>query len=447
MNLSKRAIGFVIGLATVALIGLVVIQVRNLNSSIDTNRHIFLQKIDLCSSKLGDRFVSDKYALDLLFKAIRHVGETGDLNDPKLDEHMRAMIDQVFEEYSLDLPYEYAIYRHTDEENEEGTPLFKFVLGDAGSTLDFELQSCITPQERGHAWSTLTCTLGTTFGGRDNAGYHLAVFFPSKETYIFAQSSGALMLSVVFILLLLCCFAYTLIIIRKQKKLSVIKNDFINNLTHEFKTPIASISLATSMLKRGEEEVDARRKSNYLNLIEHESKRLEGQVDKVLQIAMIDSGNFSLDKKRLDVHEAIQRVVQSMNLVVGKRKGRITLHLNATQSQVMADETHLVNIIYNLVDNALKYTVDIPEIAITTRDGDKGIEISVRDNGIGIGDEIQKFIFDKFYRAETGDVHNVKGFGLGLSYVKKIIEAHKGSIALDSQVDQGSEFRLYFPFN
>ncbi len=227
----------------------------------------------------------------------------------------------------------------------------------------------------------------------------------------------------------------------------MIKNDFINNLTHEFKTPIASIALATSMLKSNKPSIEKRKRANYLNLIELESKRLEGQVDKVLQIAMIDSGNFTLEKKRLDVHEVIKRVVSSTELVVSKRKGSISLNLNATQSEVMADGTHLVNIIYNLIDNALKYTIDIPEITITTSDHVQGIEISIQDNGIGIGEDIQHYIFDKFYRAESGNIQNAKGFGLGLSYVKKIIEEHKGRIDLRSTLDKGSEFRLYFPFS
>ena len=246
---------------------------------------------------------------------------------------------------------------------------------------------------------------------------------------------------------LLFCFAYTLMVIQRQKKLSTIKNEFINNLTHEFKTPIASISLAANMLRNNDASIDDKKRLNYLGLIDHESKRLEGQVDKVLQIAMVDSGNFSLEKKQLNIHDIIHRVVDSMSLVVNERKGNIKLYLGANKADVMADETHLVNIIYNLVDNALKYTTDVPEIAISTSDTEDGIQISIKDNGIGIGEEIQKYIFDKFYRAETGDVHNVKGFGLGLSYVKKIIEAHKGKINLTSQINQGSEFRLYFPIS
>ena len=272
------------------------------------------------------------------------------------------------------------------------------------------------------------------------------MFFPDQDAYVFAQSSGALLLSILFIALLIGSFCYTLIVISKQKRLSSIKNDFINNLTHEFKTPIASIALATSMLKNEKHKPDRNRRANYLNLIELESKRLEGQVDKVLQIAMIDSGNFTLEKEELDVHEVIKRVVDSMKLAVNKRKGTISLNLQSTTSTVLADGTHLLNIIYNLVDNALKYTVDVPEITITTSDHPEGIEISIRDNGIGIGEEIQHYIFDKFYRAESGNIQNVKGFGLGLSYVKKIIEEHKGKIQLQSKLNQGSEFKIYFPF-
>ena len=200
------------------------------------------------------------------------------------------------------------------------------------------------------------------------------------------------------------------------------------------------------MLKNSKLE-STKKRSNYLNLIELESKRLEGQVDKVLQIAMIDSGNFTLEKKELDVHEVIGRVVESMRLAVSKRNGDISLQLNATQSKVLVDGTHLVNIIYNLIDNALKYTVDVPQIMIATSDHSQGIEISIKDNGIGIGEEIQRYIFDKFYRAQSGNIQDVKGFGLGLSYVKKIIEEHKGKIDLVSQINKGSEFRLYFPFS
>jgi two-component system phosphate regulon sensor histidine kinase PhoR len=433
MQLSKKAIVLVIGIATLALVGLSVLQVQNLRSSLKTNKQIFLQKVDLACSKIAHEFVTSPYYTEELNKAADKMLLSNELNDPETDALMTGIIDPIFDENGIDLAYEYAVYMHKPER--EG---FSFVVGDDGSSLDFELKNCTNPQERGHGWANLTCSSG--------GNMHLALFFPDQDAYVFAQSRGALIMSIIFIVLLIGSFAYTLIVIKKQKRLSLIKNDFINNLTHEFKTPIASISLATSMLKN-DKAVDKRKKSNYLNLIELESKRLEGQVDKVLQIAMIDSGNFTLEKKQLDVHDVIRRVVESMKLVVSKRNGNIKLQLNATKSEVVADDTHLVNIIYNLIDNALKYTIDVPEILIATSDNPQGIEISIKDNGIGIGEEIQRYIFDKFYRAESGNIQNAKGFGLGLSYVKKIIEEHKGRIDLQSQLNQGSEFRLYFPFS
>ncbi len=433
MRLSNKATVFVIAIATIALIGLSILQIENLRSSLVTNKQIFLQKVELASSKISNEFLSNPYYSDILRKASHHVAQTGMLNDPELHQIMKGVLDPILIELDIDMPYEYAVYQH--KRYGQG---FDFVMGDDGASPVFELKYCENPKERGHGWASLTCGSG--------GDLHLALFFPDQDAYVFAQSSGALLLSILFIALLIGSFCYTLIVISKQKRLSSIKNDFINNLTHEFKTPIASIALATSMLKNEKHKPDKNRRANYLNLIELESKRLEGQVDKVLQIAMIDSGNFTLEKEELDVHEVIKRVVDSMKLAVNKRKGTISLNLQSTTSTVLADGTHLLNIIYNLVDNALKYTVDVPEITITTSDHPEGIEISIRDNGIGIGEEIQHYIFDKFYRAESGNIQNVKGFGLGLSYVKKIIEEHKGKIQLQSKLNQGSEFKIYFPF-
>lgn len=433
MQLSKKAIVVVIGIATTALVGLSILQVHNLRSSLVTHKQIFLQKVDLAATKISNEFLSSSYYISELSEASYRMENSSQLNDPKMDQIMRSIIDPILEQHSINIKYEYAVYRHKIVDDG-----FRFVMGDDGASMNFELKNCSNPNERGHGWANLTCSSG--------GNLHLALFFPDRDAYVFAQSRGALFLSIAFILLLIGSFTYTIIVIRNQKRLSSIKNDFINNLTHEFKTPIASISLATSMLKN-DKQSDKRKKDNYLNLIELESKRLEGQVDKVLQIAMIDSGNFTLEKQDLDLHDVIHRVVGSMKLAVEKRSGEISLGLNATKSTVHADGTHVVNIIYNLIDNALKYTVDVPKIEIETNDHSDGIQISIKDNGIGIGEEIQRYVFDKFYRAESGDIQNVKGFGLGLSYVKKIIEEHKGSIDLSSTLNKGSEFKLYFPFS
>ena len=437
MRLSNKTIGIVIGLAAVSLIGLSVLQINYLDSSLKANRGIFMQKVDIISASLGNRFQEIDVFPELLNHAIK--GQLhGGRQIIEVDQKIRAVIDELLVTYNLGVPYEYTIYTHKSDTDES---LFTYAMGNkVFGAEEFNLQ-CDQLKERNYGWTNLTCSKG--YGESDN--YHLALFFPNLDNYLFAQSSKALLFSLIFILLLLCSISYMVIVIRRQKKLSTIKNDFINNLTHEFKTPLASVLLASGILNKEYDQIDEEKRKNYLNLISHESKRLEGQVDKILQIAMIDSGNFTLEKKLLNVHDVINRVLESMMILVGERNGKIKLNLEASNPLVMADETHLVNIISNLVDNALKYTRLNPDIEITTSDREDGVQITIRDNGIGIGKEIQKYVFDKFYRAQGGDVHNVKGFGLGLSYVKKIIEAHKGRIDLNSSINHGTEFRLFFP--
>jgi two-component system phosphate regulon sensor histidine kinase PhoR len=183
----------------------------------------------------------------------------------------------------------------------------------------------------------------------------------------------------------------------------------------------------------------------YTEIIGSESNRLKNQVDKIMQMALIDSGNLTLEKKQLDLHDLIEKVAENLKMMVDEKSGSVSLNLVATKYLVLADETHLKNIVYNLMDNALKYSRDIPEIEIKTEDHKDGVVFSVKDNGIGMEKEQQKFIFDQFYRAQKGDVHDVKGFGLGLSYVKSIVEAHKGNVGLKSVLNEGSEFTVYLP--
>jgi two-component system phosphate regulon sensor histidine kinase PhoR len=222
------------------------------------------------------------------------------------------------------------------------------------------------------------------------------------------------------------------------------KNDFINNLTHEFKTPIFSIDLASSILKKAPELQKSNKLLRYVDVIENEGKRLSSQVDKVLQMALVDSGNFKLEKKNIDIHELIFKVVKNFEILVNDRGGKIELNLLANKTILFVDETHLKNILYNLLDNAQKYSTNNPEIVITTEDSEVGLSLSIQDNGIGINEHIQQYVFDKFYRGDSSDIHNIKGFGLGLSYVKSVIDAHKAKIDLISDPDTGSTFVLEF---
>ncbi|CAN5190699.1 HAMP domain-containing sensor histidine kinase [soil metagenome] len=274
----------------------------------------------------------------------------------------------------------------------------------------------------------------------------LMVHFPNKKAYILSSLGIMAFSSMLIILIITLCFVYTVYIIFRQKKLSDMKTDFINNMTHELKTPVATISLASEMLMNKDVAADQVRLQRFANVIYEENKRLGGQVEKVLQMAVLDKGGAKLNLNQVDVHDRIKAIVDKMALQMDDRGGDFALDLKATRTHITADELHLTNIITDLVDNALKYSADTPHVTIATEDASNGIVISVTDRGIGMNKEQQKRIFEKFYRVPTGNIHNVKGFGLGLSYVKAMVEAHAGSIRLRSELLQGSTFEVFLPY-
>ena len=275
----------------------------------------------------------------------------------------------------------------------------------------------------------------------------LSVIFPNEKNYILKTMWVLLACSAIFILIIIYSFSYTVTTIFRQKKLSDIKNDFINNMTHEFKTPISTISLACEVLNDKTIEKTNERTDNYVKMINDENKRLGLLVENILQTAVLDKGEFKLKVSEVDVHAVILQTLSNVQLAVSKKEGEIVTDLSATQNIIDADKVHLTNVIYNLLDNALKYSSEKPLIKISTANVTNGILISVKDNGIGIGKENQRKIFDKLYRVPTGNVHNVKGFGLGLSYVKAIVEKHRGTITIESELNSGSTFIIYLPLN
>lgn len=274
----------------------------------------------------------------------------------------------------------------------------------------------------------------------------LFVHFPNRERFIWKSVWATSMLSLFFTAIILFCFIYTIQVIFKQKKLSEIKNDFINNMTHEFKTPIATISLAADSMTNPNIINNPSRLERFANIIKEENRRMNKQVEKVLQMALLEKEEFKLKPKEINVHDVIEMAVQNIGLQIEKREGILKEELLAENPMIVADEVHLTNVVYNLLDNANKYSPEHPHITIHTEDVvGGGVKIIVTDRGIGMSRENQRKIFDKFYRVSTGNVHDVKGFGLGLSYVKRIVEAHGGSIHVKSEVNKGSQFVLYFP--
>ena len=282
------------------------------------------------------------------------------------------------------------------------------------------------------------------FFGSDKSRANLFLIFPDR---VEASMSSVFLLvpSMIITLLLVLCFAFCIAVIIRQKKLSTIKNDFINNMTHEFKTPIATISLAAQMLKDDAVNNSPESVNRFAGIIKDESKRLTFQVEKVLQTALFTETRMKLKVKNVHVNEIVENQLAKFNLRVEDRKGQLFCHLNADRDEVLADEVHITNVISNLLDNAIKYCAKTPEISVYTRNKGDEIIISVIDNGIGIASKEQKLIFERFYRVSTGNLHDVKGFGLGLSYVKKIIEAHGGRIEVESALDKGSRFDIILP--
>jgi two-component system, OmpR family, phosphate regulon sensor histidine kinase PhoR len=276
---------------------------------------------------------------------------------------------------------------------------------------------------------------------------YVSIYFPGQKRYIFESLGFICTSSLLLTLILIFGFSSIIYIILRQKKLSEIKNDFVNNLTHELKTPISTISLASQMLKDKSIPTEAKNMDYITRVIDEETKRLSLQVEKVLQTAIFDKGELRLKYKEININDLTSNIVQHFHLPIENKNGRIELHTLATAPLLKADEVHLTNAIRNLIDNAIKYCREFPDITIETRNLNGDLFISVVDRGIGISKENQRKIFEQFYRVPTGNVHNVKGFGLGLSYVKKIIDAHGGKIILESELNKGSRFTIQLPVN
>ncbi|MBN1950497.1 MAG: HAMP domain-containing histidine kinase [Bacteroidales bacterium] len=274
---------------------------------------------------------------------------------------------------------------------------------------------------------------------------HLSVFFPEKKFHILMQMISWIVLSAVFLLIIIGVFSFIIYSMIRQKKISEIRNDFINNMTHEFKTPISTISLASEILMKEEQKPNAERIRKYSNIIYDENKRMQSQVELVLETAQIERQEVKLKKEPHDIHEILRNTGKCFCVEQEGKNTVIQYELMASDPVILIDENHFRNVVSNLVDNGIKYSGPDPHITIETKDHNKGILIVFTDKGIGISREAQKRIFDKFYRVSTGNKHDVKGFGLGLFYVKTIIESHGGYVDIRSNLNKGSSFFVFLP--
>ena len=278
-----------------------------------------------------------------------------------------------------------------------------------------------------------------------NSKYQLLITFPQKKKFLFREIVGITLLSIIFTLIIIIAYANALHQLIKQRQISEIKTDFINNMTHEFKTPIATINLALDAIKNPKVIDDKEKVFRYLQMIRDENKRMHAQVENVLRISKLEKKELDISKESYNVQDIIEDAIEHVNLIVEDRQGTITTHFEATRTTVLLNDVHFTNVIVNILDNAIKYSPELPVIDIYTENIKEFILIKVKDQGSGMNKVAQKRIFEKFYREHTGDLHNVKGHGLGLAYVKRIVEDHNGQVFVESEKGKGSTFIIKVP--
>lgn len=441
-----------------ALIGTAVIQWYWVWWSVQLKEEQFEKAIKESLKRVASRIEDRGYVLEeseqyLLYKGtweqkrmlIEQKDRENRIHPPSLDKridpkNLDYLIKQELKDIDHSMKFSYGIYDNKMKSFIILNGNYVVSIGENDKSTTTEISAENFPKE-----STYEVRL---FNSLSDAGGILKLSFPTKQRWLWKSVWPIMTLSLALISLILICFSYVIYVVFRQKKLSEIKNDFVNNMTHEFKTPIATISLASDsilspMIINAPDKI-----KKFADIIKQENRRMLSQVEKVLQMALLDKHDFQLSLRRIDIHEIINQAVQNVNLQVTQKQGVIEMDLKANQSFVYADQTHLTNIIYNLLDNANKYTPDSPKILIKTRNtGTMNLEISVQDNGIGMTKESQKLIFEKFYRVPTGNLHNVKGFGLGLSYVKAMVLAHNGKIRVMSELGKGSTFIVDMPIH
>lgn len=418
---TRRTIRIVIALATVSIIGLFATQLYWMDKAFDLREREFNDRVNIALRSVAQEIMAlNKDSSDVppvrQLSSNYFIVSTNDTLHPYLLENL---LEAEFRSRNLKTNFEYSIYDcFTDS----------LVFGGAVMLSESPTKSVeprVIPK-----WE------------RDS--HYFGVYFPDKDNYLISQmtiwvfSSSILLVVIIF-------FAYTLWVILKQKKLSEIKNDFINNMTHEFKTPISTITASAELLRSGNLDENKEKRERYYRMIADESNRLKLQVEKVLQMAQFDKNEIDLNRTVCDIHELIEQAATSVQILLDERNGKLKFEFEAVNPKLKVDELHFTNIIRNLLDNAIKYCVQSPFIVIKTSSSKNGVTISVKDNGIGISTPQKKQIFEKFYRVPTGNVHNVKGFGLGLYYVKSLVAAHNGTVDVSSD-SNGSTFTIFLPY-
>ncbi|MBR9757086.1 MAG: HAMP domain-containing histidine kinase [Algicola sp.] len=334
-------------------------------------------------------------------------------------EEIHKLLKRKLTEDNIKLDFEFAIYSNN--------------LATKVQSSDFELQKA----------STFSVPIFQNDNDLNN--YQLLVNFPHRNKFLQSSMIRMTLLSIIFTSIIVIAYYSALAQLLKQRKISEIKSDFINNMTHEFKTPIATINLALDAIRNPKIIEDKEKVMRYLNMIKDENKRMHAQVENVLRISKLEKNELNISKERVKLHDLIEDAISHVALIIEDRQGFIKTHLQADKSSVLANETHFTNVIVNILDNAIKYSPNPPKIDVYTENVGTNVILRIKDQGSGMSKVAQKHVFDKFYREHTGNIHNVKGHGLGLAYVKQIVDDHQGHISVESEKDKGSTFIIKLP--
>ena len=424
--MNRRIIIATIIAMTIALVGLLGIQIywirsaaaikeANFRRSVNEAMATVIQKIERTERVRAMRLNPDERTLGFS----RHLPYDSILTAAELDSIIRIQLNGR----GVDTRFEFCIYKPERQEFlMESKPSVRAEMIEKGSAFVLFQADIYTSPE------------------------YLLVYFPREKQFLLTELWGMLLISFILLIVIVYSFTYTIATIFRQKRLSEMKNDFINNMTHEFKTPVATISLACEALGDADIRNSEEMTESYLSIISEENKRLALMAEKILQTAVIDKGQLKMNRETVDLHTVITDVIKNLRIQVQIKDGEIKRRLKASRPQVEGDRVHLTNLVYNLLDNANKYSPKKPLIFIFTENTANGVVMTIEDNGIGISKNEQKKIFDKLYRVPTGNIHDVRGFGLGLSYVKAIVDEHHGKITVESEVNKGTRFRVFLPF-
>ncbi len=409
---------YILGFTLIIIFTLLLTQVKWIVYSIKFQEKVFQKSVTLALNQTINNLTANKRICSVMQQCLAcdTVKLEIQLTSAGVWKKIHNAIDEELKSYEIDLDYDFFIA-------ETGSDTLKYIEKEIS---------------KGKYYSQcLREVIGQT-------GYESVVRFPSRTKFFLEKTGLMFISSILLIFLLIVSISYLLKLYRRELRIAEHTKELLNNVSHEFKTPLSSIALASNMIRKRRYS-DNNKLENYADLIFKENKKLQHLVESLLHLAAIERNEFDYSKEKLNAHKIIEDAISTVEMILYEKGGKIEIKFDALNVEVIADKLHFTNVIVNLLSNAIKYSGQSPKIKITTKNIDGKILIEIKDNGIGIAMKYQKYIFDKYYRVPTGDVHNIKGFGIGLAYVKKVVEAHDGNVEIESELNKGTTIKIWFP--